>query len=269
MGGLCSAGGAGTGVQPAARPARRPPRAQAAGAAAAQSASAAMAGAPTLALLLLGQLLAATVTEAQVSAGRRAAARVGVRGLRDGASSSTAGGPTCPLPGHPGPVSEPGTRDAWGPPAQPRGPSPTSPWSTETGRPTEPSWMARPFVDEPRSRPVLAWPGRLLQPPDGHIVAFVPRGSLRCSPSWRIQAADAASPRLWGISEAGLGGGAGARPPVPFPTQEQGTLCWADPRERVGGVNCMMTLLRFRKWDPKAPRAPKGHLGNRARTALM
>ena len=65
------------------------------------------------------------------------------------------------------------------------------------------------------------------------------------------------------------GGGPGARPPVPLPTQEQGTLCWADPRERVGGINSMMTLLRFRKWDPKAPRAPKGHLGNRARMALM
>lgn len=71
MGGLCAAGGAGTGIQPTARPAHRAPsRAEpdtAAGAA--QRASAAMAGAPTLALLLLGQLLAVTMTEAQVSMG--------------------------------------------------------------------------------------------------------------------------------------------------------------------------------------------------------
>lgn len=58
--------------RPTTSPARRAQlEAPASSASSAQSATAAMAGAPTLALLLLGQLLAATVTltEAQVSMG--------------------------------------------------------------------------------------------------------------------------------------------------------------------------------------------------------
>lgn len=52
---------------------------------AAQRASAAMAGAPTLALLLLGQLLAVTMTEAQVSMGLQACwARTGKQRPRVG-----------------------------------------------------------------------------------------------------------------------------------------------------------------------------------------
>lgn len=61
--------------RPTTSPARRAQlEAPASAASSAQSATAAMAGAPTLALLLLGQLLAATVilTEAQVSMGPRA-----------------------------------------------------------------------------------------------------------------------------------------------------------------------------------------------------
>ena len=74
MGGLCEGrrGGnwrlAGPPPAPPAEPSSRPLPPPASSS---QSASAAMAGAPTLALLLLGQLLAATVTltEAQVSVG--------------------------------------------------------------------------------------------------------------------------------------------------------------------------------------------------------
>lgn len=280
--------------RPAHRPPRPPPRAQAATAGATQSASAAMAGAPTLVLLLLGHLLAAAMSEAQVSAGwsgalgshrRTAAARVGVRGSEMGRRTARPGDDHPPTPAsHPGPASEPGTRGRLETRRSPeaRGPSRRG---AESGRPTEPLQMLRHLVDQPRTLPcprlagsAAAWAAATREAQCRLCSPRLPWSRGTAPPGPRMEAADTAGSRLGGGLQGRLGSGGPQEPgsrtalgPGRGTTVglTRGQPGGPAPQERVGRHGCMMTFLHFRKWDLKAPLAPKGHLGSRARMALM
>lgn len=213
------------------------------------------------------------------------AARVGVRGSEMGRRTARPGDDHPPTPAsHPGPASEPGTRGRLETRRSPeaRGPSRRG---AESGRPTEPLQMPRHLVDQPRTLPcprlagsAAAWAAATREAQCRLCSPRLPWGRGTAPPGPRMEAADTAGSRLGGGLQGRLGSGGPQEPgsrtalgPGRGTTVglTRGQPGGPAPQERVGRHGCIMTFLHFRKWDLKAPLAPKGHLGSRARMALM